>query len=146
MAETRYDYYDDFVEGHAYEPFRTRLTADDAATLARCLTLGPLTGPNGELIAPANDAGDGAALSPFLLNSFHAMRARIRMPDGLLHARETMRLLAPAHAGDELETTIRIASKFLKNDRKFVLLEHIVRRPADGTHIMTFERLVAWVN
>ena len=67
------------------------------------------------------------------------------MPDGLLHARETLELHAPAYPGDRLSLTLRVKSKYIKNDKKFVLMEHEITRVDDQRRIMTVDRLIVWV-
>jgi hypothetical protein len=61
-------------------------------------------------------------LSPFLLNHFHGIRARMAMPDGVLHAREKNRPSAPAYPDEQLSLTITVQSKSVKNDKQFVIL------------------------
>ena len=144
MLQADRDYFDDFVEGHSYAPFKWRITAEDVAAFDGCLAVGPLRRADGSVVEAA--ASSGTVLSPFILNTFKAMRAGIRMPDGLLHAKETMMLHAPAQVGDELVAILKIKSKYLKNGRKFVVLEHTITRADDGKPVMTIDRLVVWVN
>src|SRR5690606_22921669 len=122
MNEATYDYYEDFAEGQTFESFLCRVSADDVAALGNSINLKKRTGPDGkELPAPP---ADGARVSPFLLNSFWPMRARVKMPDGLLHARETLRMHGSAQVGDELQTIMTVKARYEKNNRKFVEFEH----------------------
>ena len=143
VTQSQFDYYDDFVEGHVYEPFAWQVSRQDAAALNDCLQVGELRREDGTVVAGPSSAAD--ALSPFILNTFKAMRARIRMPDGLLHAKEIVTLHAPAREGDTLRAKLKIKSKYEKNGRRFVVLEHDIRRADDDAPVMTFDRLVAWV-
>lgn len=144
MTEAIYDYYEDFAEGQTFEPFLCRVSAEDLAVLDNCINLKKVTGPDGQVLpAPATD---GTRVSPFLLNSFLPMRARVKMPDGLLHARETLRMHGFAQVGDELQTVMTVKARYEKNNRKFLEFEHVVSRVADGQPLMTFDRTIAWVN
>lgn len=144
MTEKNFDYYEDFTEGQGFEPFLFRVTAEDVSVLHNCINLRQVTGPDGQaLAAPGTDK---TRVPPFLLNSFLPMRARIRMPDGLLHARETLKTHGFAQVGDELQTVMTVKARYEKNNRKFIELEHVVSRVADGQPIMTFDRTIAWVN
>lgn len=144
MTEATYDYYEDFAEGQSFEPFLCRVSADDVAALTNCINLNKITGPDGKVL-PAPESDD-TRVSPFLLNSFLPMRARVKMPDGLLHARETLRMHGSAQVGDELKTVMTVKARYEKNNRKFIEFEHAVSRVADGQPIMSFDRTIAWVN
>jgi len=144
MPDIRHTYYDDLVEGHAFPPHHWTVTEEDVAELDACVVVGPLRRADGSEF-PAAPQPARQALSPFLLNTFKAMRAAISMPDGLLHARETLELHAPAYPGDRLSLTLRVKSKYVKNDKKFVLMEHDIARVSDQRRIMTVDRLIVWV-
>jgi hypothetical protein len=143
VTDSQYDYYDDFVEGYVYEPFIWRVSSEDATVLNGCLQVGELHREDGTVVAESSLVEN--MLSPFILNTFKAMRARIRMPDGLLHAKETIVLHAPAREGDALRANLKIKAKYEKNGRRFVVLEHDIRRTDDDAQVMTLDRLVAWV-
>lgn len=145
MSANGHTYYDDLVEGHAFPPYEWTVTEEDAAELDACVVVGPLRTADGRELPAAESDGERAPLSPFLLNTFKAMRVAISMPDGLLHARETLELHAPAHPGDRLSLTLRVKSKYIRNDKKFVLMEHDITRADDQRRIMTVDRLIVWV-
>ncbi|RUQ72190.1 hypothetical protein EJ913_11605 [Azospirillum doebereinerae] len=149
---TGHTYYDDLVEGHAFPPYQWTVTDADVAELEACVVVGPLRTPDGTAVPTAVPTAETATetagrkpLSPFMLNTFKAMRVAISMPDGLLHARETLELHAPAYPGDRLSLTLRVKSKHIKNDKKFVLMEHEITRVDDQRPIMTVDRLIVWV-
>lgn len=79
-----------------------------------------------------------------ILNHFHGIRAAIKMPDGVLYAREKITLLSAAYADEVLHMTIRVASKYMKNDKPFVVLEQAISCPADAAAVMTIERTLYW--
>lgn len=135
-------YYDDLSEGRTFAPHHFTVTEADMAGLASCISVAPLRSEGGEPVPQVAPEGQ-PAVSPFLLNTFRVMREAISMPDGLLHARETIRLFEPVRPGDALTLTLRVQSKYIKNDKKFVLLRHDVTR--DGVSVMSFDRLIVWV-
>lgn len=141
---TGHTYYDDLVEGHAFPPYQWTVTDEDVAELEECVVVGPLRTPDGAAV-PTTETAGRKPLSPFMLNTFKAMRVAISMPDGLLHAREALDLHAPAYPGDRLSLTLRVKSKYIKNDKKFVLMEHAITRVDDQRPIMTVDRLIVWV-
>jgi acyl dehydratase len=139
---TTHTYYDDLHEGQTFPSYTWTVTAEDAKELSSCVKVGPLRRPDGSEVEAQAGAGP-EPVSPFLLNTFKAMRASFSMPDGLLHARETMTFSEPVHPGDELTLKLSVESKYIKNDKKFVLLRHAISR--GGTPVMSVDRLIVWV-
>lgn len=143
-AEAERDYWNDFHEGQRFEPWLTTVTQADSDALNACVNLTRITGPDGQELAEAS--GRERCVSPFLLNTFLPMRGLVRMPDGLLHARETLRMHNGAQVGDTLSTVMTVLAKYEKNNRHFLEFRHVVTRASDGAPIMTFDRTIAWVN
>ena len=135
--------FDDLEVGRSYPPYRfTPSRADRDAHAACAVTLG-LRRADGALVAP-----DGAPpdewLSPLMLNTFKALRAAIRMPDGVLHAREQITLVQPVAVDVPLAIVLTVTEKYSKNDKRFVVMDHVVTRESDGARIMSFKRRLAW--
>lgn len=133
--------FDDFVEGQAFPPYDFAIPAEDAAMLAAALDMGPLRRADGSAVEGAAEA-DG--LSLFLLNTFQVQRNAFRMPDGILHARETLVSHGPAYAGEALRMTIQVKSKYERNGRLFIVLDLELTRRADQAPILTVERTLCW--
>lgn len=133
--------YDDFVEGQAFPPYDFTVSAEDVAMLAGALDMGPLRRADGSVVE--GEAGD-QGVSLFLLNTFQVQRNAFRMPDGILHARETLVSHGPARAGEPLRMTIQVKSKYERNGRLFIVLDLELSRRADQARILTVERTLCW--
>lgn len=133
--------FDDFVEGQAFPPYDFTISADDAAMLAGALSMGPLRRADGSAV---EGGGEPDGLSLFLLNTFQVQRHAFRMPDGVLHARETITSRGPAYPGEGLRMSIRVKSKYERNGRPFVVLDLELTRRADEARILTVERTLCW--
>lgn len=136
--------YDDFEEGCVYPPFDFTVTAADRAAFESCVTAAPIERQGaGPLPETPEDEGR-RPLSALLLNTFKVQRASFRMPEGVLHARETLRMHAPAYEDEPLRVAITVKSKYRRNDRPFVVLDLALTRVADGAPILTIERTLCW--
>ncbi|WP_153139268.1 hypothetical protein [Paraburkholderia agricolaris] len=133
----------DLQEGQTFSPYCFTPSADDEAIYNQCVRIPSLTRADGTAVVAEGDA-ERAPLSPFMLNTFKAMRAAINMPNGVLHAREQIVLQAPAFVGEALEAVLSVKSKYLKNDKRFVILELAITRVADRQPIMNIERRLTW--
>lgn len=131
--------YADIEEGKSYPPFSFSISAQDLDTFESSFAIDY---PGNVVATAASDAR--RALPVFILNHFHGIRAAIKMPDGVLHAREKITLHSAAYADEVLHMTITVASKYMKNEKPFVVLEQAISRPADAAAIMTIERTLCW--
>lgn len=131
-------YYDDFEIGQTYPMFEYSISAEDMAVHRasyECLFEGmPDTEP----------ADDETIVSPFAVNSFLAIRAAFGMPDGVLHARETLHLHAPARVTDQLRVELSILDKYERNGRPFIVFRHRVMRQ-ESELVMDIDRTICWI-
>lgn len=137
--QASYTPYAAIQEGKRYLPFSFSISAQDLDTFEMSFAVDY---PEGFTPVPA--ATQRRVLPVFVLNHFHGIRAVLPMPDGVLHAREKITLHNAAYADEVLDMTITVKSKYIKNDKPFVVLEQRISRPADATAIMTIERTLCW--
>jgi hypothetical protein len=136
--------YDDFEEGRVYPPYDFTVTAADRAAFESCVADAAVLRQGGAPLPQASATGGRRPLSALVLNTFKVQRASFRMPEGVLHARETLTMHAPAYEDEPLRIAITVKSKYRKNDRPFVVLDLALTRIADGAPIMTVERTLCW--
>lgn len=131
-------YYDDFEVGQTFPIFEYSISAEDMAVHRASYQC--------SLTAVENAESDSLTdvISPFAINSFLAMRASMSMPDGVLHARETLRLHAPAYLSDRLQVQLSVVEKYERNGRPFVVFRHSVTRE-EGEAVMDIDRTICWV-
>lgn len=80
----------------------------------------------------------------FLLNELRTLKQFLKLPPGVLHAREELALASPAEIGEELEVVVAITDKFIRNDKRFVVFAQTVRSASDGRLIMSITRTLYW--
>ena len=84
----------------------------------------------------------------FLLNEIRAMKTRMKLPPGVLHAEESLTQRSAAYLGDKLEVLVRIADKYIRNDKRFVVVEQRVQVPATETAaarpVLDIRRILYW--
>lgn len=131
-------YYEDFEIGMTYPIFEYAISAEDME-LHRASYDYTLEGM--EDTAPS---ASEKVISPFAINSFLAMRSVIAMPDGVLHARETLHLHSPAYVADRLHVELSVLDKYERNGRPFLVFRHRVTRDK-GDPVMDIDRTVCWL-
>ena len=124
--------YDDIAVGQSFPSQPLPLTADDVARFYRCL---------GEA-RPAPETG--TRVPSFLLNELRAMKNQMRFPPGVLHAQEEIEMFSAARLGEPLTTTITIANKYIRNDKRFIVIDQHVRCADDQRSIMTIRHILYW--
>lgn len=80
----------------------------------------------------------------FLLNELRSLKSYVRLPPGVLHAREELELKGAALPDEELEVEVQFADKFVKNDKRFVVVRQGVRSAVDGRDILEIKRTFYW--
>jgi 3-hydroxybutyryl-CoA dehydratase len=65
-----------------------------------------------------------------------------RAPGGV-HARQTLRFLAPIHVGDTLSTSLTVVRKYLKRERRYVELRSMTRNQR-GEEVLEAFRVTIW--
>lgn len=112
--------FDAIEVGQAYEAYPLQIGAEDIAAFHGCL---------GEAL---EQIGPGTRIPFFLLNELRALKSRMRLPPGVLHAQEELQMKSAARLGEPLFTHVRVADKFIRNGKRFVVVEQDVRAGADG--------------
>src|SRR5438552_1670553 len=124
--------YDDIRVGQEFPPQELRIGAADIVRFHRCL---------GEARRPPEI---GSRIPSFLLNEIRAMKSRMRLPPGVLHAQEELEMISPARLGEPLTTVVTIADKFIRNDKRFIVVLQHVQGAADRRSIMKIRRILYW--
>lgn len=124
--------YDDIAVGQAFPPQPLPITADDIARFYRCLGKEP---------APP---GRATRVPSFLLNELRAMKNQMRFPPGVLHAQEEIEMFSAAWLGEPLTTSITIANKYIRNDKRFIVIDQHVRCANDQRSIMKIRHILYW--
>jgi hypothetical protein len=124
--------YDDIRVGQEFPPYELRLEAADVARFYRCL---------GEA-RPAPETG--SRIPSFLLNEIRAMKSGMKLPPGVLHAQEELEMISPARLGEVLTVAVKIADKFIRKGKRFIVVLQRVASAADGRAIMKIRRILYW--
>lgn len=96
---------------------------------------------------PQARAAYGAPIAPpsiafiFLTEAIQALMPN-RAPGGV-HARQTLRFLAPIHVGDTLGTRLTVTGKYLKRERKYVEMETVTHNQ-HGEKVLEAFRVTIW--
>ncbi|MYN13869.1 hypothetical protein GSY71_12045 [Pusillimonas sp. TS35] len=131
-------YYDDFEIGQSYPIYECSISADDIAAHRASYEC------SFDWERDDEQSCDEGVVSPFSLNSFLAIRASFGMPDGVLHARETLHMHAPAYVSDRLSVKLSVLDKYEHNGRPFIVFRHHIIREK-GELVMEIDRTLCWI-
>lgn len=124
--------YEDIKVGRAFPPQALPVSAKDLSEFYRCL---------GEE-RPAPTAG--TRIPAFMLNELRALKRQMRLPPGVLHAQEELRQHSAARLGEKLQIAVRIADKYIRNDKRFVVVEQDVTCADDHRPILNIRHILYW--
>ncbi len=130
--------FDAIEAGQAYAAYPLQITADDIAVFHGCL---------GE---PDRPVDPDARIPSFLLNELRALKSQMRLPPGVLHAQEVLQMKSAARLGEPLFTHLRIADKYIRNGKRFVVVEQDVRAGAaaqakdGGRAVLLVRHILYW--
>jgi hypothetical protein len=124
--------YDDIRVGLEIPPYELRIEAADVARFYRCL---------GEA-RPAPEIG--SRIPSFLLNEIRAMKSGMKLPPGVLHAQEDLEMIGPARLGEALTVSVAISDKYIRNGKRFIVLQQHVQAASDRRSIMKVHRILYW--
>jgi hypothetical protein len=79
-----------------------------------------------------------------MLNELRVLKQHMKLPPGVLHAQEELHLAAPAYADEPLTIEVSIQDKYLRNNKRFVVVAQRVERTSDATLIMTVRHTLYW--
>ena len=80
----------------------------------------------------------------FMLNELRVLKSNMKLPPGVLHAQEELMLSASALAEEDLTIEVTIQDKYVRNDKRFVVVAQTVRRMADATLILQVRHTLYW--
>ena len=80
----------------------------------------------------------------FMLNELRVLKQHMKLPPGVLHAQEELHLSAPAYADEPLTIKVTIQEKYLRNNKRFVVIAQRVERIADAALVMTVFHTLYW--
>ena len=124
--------YDDIEVGHTFPPQPLAISVDDLVSFYSCL---------GEA-RPTPQIG--TRIPSFLLNELRALKNQMRFPPGVLHAQEEIEMLSAARLGEPLTVTISLSSKYIRNDKRFIVIDQHVRCASDQRSIMNVRHILYW--
>lgn len=124
--------YDDIDVGRSFPPQALSISAKDLVDFYACL---------GE-IRPAPEIG--TRVPSFMLNELRALKNQMRLPPGVLHAREELEMFSAARLGESLTVSIVIGSKYIRNDKRFIVIDQHVHCASDQRSIMTIKHTLYW--
>lgn len=124
--------YDAIEVGRKFPPLPLAIDADDLARFYRCLS------------ADTPPPQQGSRIPGFLLNEFKALKSQMRFPPGVLHAQEKIRMLSAAYLGDPLAVEITIADKYIRNEKRFIVVDQHVKCTADNRSVAEIRHTLYW--
>lgn len=87
-------------------------------------------------VAPPTVAGIYARMTPVFQAYFQAHDPEMKLPPGLIHARQTFEFHAPHRAGDVLTTRARVVAKYERKGRKYVEVETVTQNQRGETVVV----------
>lgn len=121
--------YDELTVGQGFPPQAMPISAEDVTCFYRCL---------------GEDRPKPDRVPAFLLNELRALKSQMRLPPGVLHAQEELVMASAARVGEPLQTAVRIADKYIRNDKRFVVVEQDVTCATDNRAILTVRHILYW--
>lgn len=124
--------YDSIEVGTTFPPQPLPIETEDLTRFYRCL------GENAPAVRP------GARIPSFLLNEFKSVKTQMRFPPGVLHAQEDIAMLSAAHLGEPLGVVISIVDKYIRNEKRFIVVDHHVTCTTDDRSIARIKHTLYW--
>jgi hypothetical protein len=134
----------DFVVGHAFPAHRYFVDAAACDAFTRTFGHSAVRGAPDATVPGKPRRSAVRPAHPTLVASYQPMHAVFKWPDGVVHAREKLTLSAPVYPGEPLEAEISVKDSYLKNDKKFVVLEIAIRKLENRQTAMVVERTLVW--
>ena len=89
----------------------------------------------------SHDAVPPAVASIYFMQSYY--EAFANRPKGNIHAKQNFRFLREVHVGDRLTTLLKVKDKYVKKERKFVLIDILSQNQKNET-VLTGTMTVIW--
>lgn len=136
--------YDDFAVGHAFPPFRYRIDSADNDAFIATFDHTPVQDASGSAVLSPARRPPVRVAHPTLVGSFQPQHAAFAWPVGVLHAREKVSLKAAVYPGEFLQATVRVKDKYIRNEKRFVVLEITSQKEETGKLALVVERTLVW--
>lgn len=124
--------YDEIQVGRTFPPYPLVVNEAALAAFHDCM---------GDNDAPI---GTGSRIPAFLLNELRAFKSYVKFPPGVLHAQEELQMYDGARLGEELVTVVSIADKYIRNDKRFIVVEQRVQAGAPRRDIVLVRHILYW--
>ena len=124
--------YDEIEVGRTFAP--CPLVVDEAALAAFHDCMGNSDTP----------IGPGSRVPAFLLNELRAFKSYVKFPPGVLHAQEELHMYDCARLGEPLVTVVRVADKYIRNDKRFIVVEQRVQAGTEGRDVVLVRHILYW--
>ncbi len=124
--------YDAIAVGQTSPPYRLAVDAAAIADFRRCL---------GEKV---DGIGPGTRIPSFLLNELRAFKSNVYFPPGVLHAQEELEMRGAALLGEELITIVRVADKYIRNGKRFIIVEQAVQAGTERRDVLLVRHILYW--
>lgn len=143
MEQEKTIYYDDLDVGHEFKPCEYTMTEETIRKYAEAIAdQNPLyndqeaakKSPYGNIIAPPTSAA---------IYSISAYKTEGKTPPGGIHARQKFEFVKPVFPGDRLKVTARVKDKFIKKERKYVILD-VTTANQKGEVVVRSEMTAIW--
>lgn len=136
--------YDDFLVGHTFPPYEYRIDAADNDAFISTFEHAPVEDSSGSVVLSAARRPPVRVAHPTLIGSFQPQHAAFSWPVGVLHAREKVSLKAAVYPGELLKATVSVKDKYIKNDKRFVVLEITSQKQETEKVALVVERTLVW--
>lgn len=124
--------YDDIPVGLPFPVQTLSVSAEDVARFYRCL---------GE---DRPQPAVGTRIPSFLLNELRALKNQMKFPPGVLHAQEEIEMVSPARLGESLTVSIVITDKYVRNGKRFIVIDQHVLCASELRSIMNVKHILYW--
>ena len=124
-------WYDDIALHQSWPPHPVCIHSEQLARYLRCI--GRTDAVTARTPVPA-----------FMLNELRVLKQHMKLPPGVLHAQEELHLASPAYADEPLTIEVSIRDKYLRNNKRFVVVAQRVERAADAALVMTVLHTLYW--
>ncbi|QDO97548.1 MaoC family dehydratase [Ferrovibrio terrae] len=124
--------YDEIEVGRTFAPYPLVVDATAVAAFHDCM---------GDRDTPI---GPGTRVPAFLLNELRAFKSNVLFPPGVLHAQEELEMYDCARLGETLVTIVRIADKYIRNDKRFIVVEQRVQAGVERRDVLLVRHILYW--
>lgn len=87
---------------------------------------------------------DPAWVPVFLLNEFKTAKGGMRFPPGVMHASEALDIQRGVMTGDRLRVCVRVKDRFVRNGKRFVVMEQDICTPGTHDPALRIMRTLLW--